>query len=531
MAATALAALVLQAAAAAALPVRIRSETAIAGQARFVQGGMLELRGQLLDDGGGPIADAPVELVAPALGQAVMLPCPGRRGAPGQPAARATVELRTGPDGGFCRRCYRVKTNQLAGGGFEPRPAVIDLDRERTMIGAVLSIEAAGEPGAYGSAGGAELGRGDLTLLLEDGSGRVLAQASTAGDGRVQLALSASALGEPGPGELRLRFAGSAELEAATDRQAVAKSAGVRLRLGAPVAPGDPRAGIHLTVLLETRHGQVAGGVVEASLAGRAIGAVPVHAGRGELLLTFDPGDADAVPLTVSYLPAAPWWRPASPLSLTVPVQGPSGARRILLGAAVLATAAWVMHGWRRARRPRRAEPPRAAAVATGISVVGGRGRAPRWDGRVIDAHEGTAVAGAEIQVCVPAVAGDGVLCRCRADGSGQFHLALQRRPDVAEIAVRAPGFSPARALLPAPGTLRVALVTRRRSVLARFVAWARRRGAPFDVEPEPTPAHVRRAAKDAAAIARWAGSVEQSAFGREEVDEAREEALRREEP
>ena len=66
---------------------------------------------------------------------------------------------------------------------------------------------------------------------------------------------------------------------------------------------------------------------------------------------------------------------------------------------------------------------------------------------------------------------------------------------------------------------LRIALVTRKRKLLERLVAWARRMGSPYDARPEPTPGHVRRAAKDGQ-VAGWAAAVEQAAFGGGDVDE-----------
>jgi hypothetical protein len=50
-------------------------------------------------------------------------------------------------------------------------------------------------------------------------------------------------------------------------------------------------------------------------------------------------------------------------------------------------------------------------------------------------------------------------------------------------------------------------------------VDWAKMRGKPFDVRPEPTPAHVRRVAGDDVNTARWASAVERAAFSGVEVD------------
>jgi hypothetical protein len=62
----------------------------------------------------------------------------------------------------------------------------------------------------------------------------------------------------------------------------------------------------------------------------------------------------------------------------------------------------------------------------------------------------------------------------------------------------------------------------RKRLLIAHLVAWANKKGAPFDARPEPTPAHVRDAAGRGSPVGVWADTVEQAAFGGEDVDEPR---------
>jgi hypothetical protein len=81
---------------------------------------------------------------------------------------------------------------------------------------------------------------------------------------------------------------------------------------------------------------------------------------------------------------------------------------------------------------------------------------------------------------------------------------------------------------LPPAGELSIALVLRRRELLVRLVGWARKRGRPFDVKPEPTPGHVRRAAADDFQTARWADAVERAVFGSEDVDARVEREIER---
>jgi hypothetical protein len=77
-------------------------------------------------------------------------------------------------------------------------------------------------------------------------------------------------------------------------------------------------------------------------------------------------------------------------------------------------------------------------------------------------------------------------------------------------------------------GELQISLVSRRRTLLRRLVEWAKRRGAPFDASPEPTPAYIKRMAGEDARTARWAGAVENAAFGLEAVDSALETEIER---
>jgi len=107
------------------------------------------------------------------------------------------------------------------------------------------------------------------------------------------------------------------------------------------------------------------------------------------------------------------------------------------------------------------------------------------------------------------------------ADEAGEFAFDLETAPpQEAELVVEAPLHVDLRQKLPAGGVLEIAVVSRRRKLLERLVGWARRRGAPYDVRPEPTPGQVRRAAEAGnPAVAEWAGAIEQAAFDAGDVD------------
>jgi hypothetical protein len=109
------------------------------------------------------------------------------------------------------------------------------------------------------------------------------------------------------------------------------------------------------------------------------------------------------------------------------------------------------------------------------------------------------------------------------SDPSGAFRLApVDARPGD-ELVAEGPLHTPLRRPLPAAGELEVALVSRKRALLDRLVSWARHKGKPYDVGPEPTPGHVRRASSDAFPVARWADAVERAAYGGQPVDKSAE--------
>jgi hypothetical protein len=142
------------------------------------------------------------------------------------------------------------------------------------------------------------------------------------------------------------------------------------------------------------------------------------------------------------------------------------------------------------------------------------------WRGRIVDAHEGTSVRGARVWVERGTFDGRSVLASVGADAHGVFVLPhIPALVGDEQMAVEAPLHARLVQRLPPAGELSIALVLRRRALLARLVSWAQLRGRPFDVKPEPTPGHVRRAAAGDFPTARWADAVEKAVFGGGDVD------------
>ncbi|WP_437784930.1 carboxypeptidase regulatory-like domain-containing protein [Sorangium sp. So ce1097] len=525
------------------------------------------VRGSVVDDARSAIAEAPLSIEAISSGGAPVELPPAERCAPGgaarpreHRASQGGYVLATDERGAFCLRgraqlagaTLRIR---FAGGKlhepseakipieahaapltpvtlrFDPPVDAIDLDRPTANITVSLRIERSGA-----LARGAPFERERLTVALEDERGAKLAEAPTGGDGRARFELATESLGGAGQGVLRARFDGTDALARASVSDGVVRYAQVTLALSRPVEPARAEDGVPIDVDVRSSRGPVEGGVVEALRAGEPVGAANVTAGKARVIAAFTAEREGTVPITLRYVPAAPWWIPGAELAIDVPVAGPGVWRQIALGAVVLAIAGWVLGGWRRA--PKRAEPragdekPAAPPGRAGVRIMGPLEDATGWRGVVSDAHDGAPIAQAELTIVVPAFDGSGVVARAVTDDGGEFSIEAPHRSD-AKLVVRAATHSSYEQALPPPSKLGIALVTRRRAVLDRLVRWARRQGAPFEGPPEPTPGHVRRAASRAQQhdVERWATRIEHAAFGPEPVDERVEQELGTSEP
>ncbi len=419
---------------------------------------------------------------------------------------------------------------------LDPRRPVLPLDEERLALDVTASTEDDGITSAAPN----------LPLEFSNETGKPLGRAVTDAEGRARLVVDGATLGTPGRGELRVTFAGNGAAGAATYATEVERRTAIVL--DAPAAPGgqlplassSPERGVPLEVVARTSCASRGcpgspTGTVEVDLAGgdatATLGAATLDQGRAEVLVRFARPERgpSQVPLVVRYVPDVPWFEPLAPLALVQPVKPPSGWDRAALGLASLAVVAWLVAG----RLPRREAVDRSARaprerVEARVEVLQVGAAGSGWRGRVVDAHEGTPVAGA--RVAIERASFDQVEARSVAtsDATGGFFLgAADVLPGdrlVAESSLHARTAQPA----PQPGELRVALVTRRRALLERLVTWAARRGRPFDARPEPTPRHVRNAARPGDAVAAWADAVEQAVYAGTAIDAQGEEEVDR---
>ncbi|MCA9624071.1 MAG: hypothetical protein KC731_33840, partial [Myxococcales bacterium] len=405
---------------------------------------------------------------------------------------------------------------------FEPRPLVIELDRDQVAISGILDL----------SSSTAHAPRGGHTVELLDERNTALAAGLSSGDGKVRLSLDPAKLDGPGHGLLRLRFAGDSTLEKAEDEQPITRRALVTLTLASPAEATDPGDAASLALELTTKRGAVDGGVVEALVDGASRATAPVAEGKATLEVPIPIEQQGTTQVSLRYLPASPFFQPGPVLEVAIPIAPPSMTLRALLAALVVAVGAWVTVSWRRSKKT-----PRLGAgdllLTPGVHVVKSEAGTNAWSGVVVDAHDGHRLRGVTVLVRAPSLESDGVLVEVTSDAQGEFAFALERRPDGAELLAASDHYAEERRALPAGGTLRVALITRRRALVRRLVRWAKARGRPYDAAPEPTPAQVQQAAilRDREEVEVWAREVEAAAFGPSDVDAAVEERITELEP
>ena len=533
------------------------------------------IRGELIDDAGSPIPRAPITIQAFAPGDlrtpirlASLDPCeaPSQRGR-GVVSADGTID--TDDRGTFCvlgkasipKVVFKVRyagskihdafETQLSVEPdqdhllrtlvrFEPPPETIDLDKETVTITASLRIDRndAGRPGSPPAAR-----REGIALTLDDEHAQRLAEAATGGDGRARFEVKTATFAGPGAGDVVARFAGKPGIAKASVTQPIVRRADVYLALSHPIERADADDGFAIDVDVTTSRGAVDGGVVEvirslgaSKTSGESVGAGEVVHGHARVVVSFASGGASTVPIFLRYVSSAPWFRAGPVLQTEVSLAGPGILKEILVALVVLAAAAWVVGGWRRAPKapvaPGELVLPAMPPGKAGVQVLGPARGVSGWSGVVSDAHEGTPIARARLAIVAPSFQGDGVVAEVFTDEHGAFTLEAAHRSD-ARLVVESALHSAYEQALPPPSALGVALVTRRRALLDRLVRWARRQGAPYDGTPEPTPGHVRRVAARGSAeeIEVWARRVEHVAYGPDPVVEPVEREVRSVEP
>jgi hypothetical protein len=403
---------------------------------------------------------------------------------------------------------------------FDPTPRVVSLDAPKISLEAAALVEDDGtnqvKPG--------------LSLALANESGAELGRSVTDASGRARFTVDAARIGPPGRGSLRVSFEGNRETAFGVHVADIERRVKVALRV--PAAESGtleallPDDGIPLVVEVASAMGPVAEGGVEARIGDTVVGAAPVERGIARLTLTFAAQGSEAL-VRLRYVPSAPWYEPLGEATIKVPIHGPgllAKAPILLAGLAVLAVFLIGRVASKRSKPEPAPAPSNVDEEPTGkprLDVVrAATSGEVGWRGRVVDAHDGTPLRGATVSIERGTFEGKNILASVTSDARGAFELPrIEGLVGDERMAVEAPLHARLLQPLPVGGELSVALILRRRAVLGRLVGWARRRGRPFDVKPEPTPGDVRRAAIDNVQTARWADAVERAVFGGGDVD------------
>src|SRR6185503_894591 len=97
----------------------------------------------------------------------------------------------------------------------------------------------------------------------------------------------------------------------------------VTLALSHPLDAQSGDDGVAIDVDVSSARGPVDGGVVEAIRGGESVGAATVQAGHARVIASLTSERAGRIPVSLRYVPAAPWWRPGPELAVEVPLTGP----------------------------------------------------------------------------------------------------------------------------------------------------------------------------------------------------------------
>jgi|GEM_PF-655321 len=412
---------------------------------------------------------------------------------------------------------------------FDPTPRILQLDAPQTTIEAVATLDDEGSGRASVAPG--------LELVLANEKEEI-AREVTDRSGRARFALPGVRLGPPGPGELRVSFAGNDETARASHTEDVERR--LKVAVGVPeeergeLAGGVPEDGIPLLAEVHSSLGPVSEGSVEARIGDVVVGAAPVENGIARLTLTFAAHGEEAL-VRLRYVPASPWFEPLGERAVRIPIRGPGLLSKTPILLAGLAVLAFFLIGRVSAQKakpeplpPKKAEAERQREAKPRMEVVRRAERGDEgWTGRVVDAHEGTPIAGARVWIERGTFEGQSIVASAETDAEGRFVLpGIGPTSGDERLSAEARLHARLTTDLPAPSEIGIALAARRRALLARLVSWARRRGPPFDTRPEPTPGHVRRVASDDASVARWAEALERVAFGPGDVDARAEQEV-----
>lgn len=531
---------------------RVRAETSFSGLGLSRHGEWLDLSGTLRDDAGVPVVGAEVVLSASGLEPTRILDCAGH----GVPETATAGAVPTDAGGTFCVRFpssvpLAGATITFAGDAFRTDvglaiPGALSAQRLRLRFDSPRLAASLDEPvflvnvttDVADGGGSTDPIRLTLSHRTEPGAQETeLGAADLIAGAVAKFNVETRLLGSPGSGRLVASFAGSDRLAAVEESIPIERRATVRLALALELSASDPADGIDLLVGASSAIGAVPGGWVEATLDAHPVGTGKVLVGAARVNARFAAPRGRSARLELRYIPEESGWAPGTAVAIDVPLtkRKPWTLLPWFLTAAGIAY--WVVvRTWRRPKSSPRARPRDAGSSGRAAVDVLSRGAARSgWSGRVLDAHDGTPIGGAQVQLLVPVFDGEGIAGTHVAGDDGSFTIphVEAARSDGARLVVSAPHHSTLREPVPPDGVLSVCLVSRRRTLLERMARWVARMGAPWATTKDPTPGEVATLAarENREEVAAWATAVERAAYGPVAPDERRESELTTSEP
>lgn len=339
--------------------------------------------------------------------------------------------------------------------------------------------------------------------------------------------VSRERFGNPGPVELGLRFDGDDQFAPFSLKRKVVRAIAVAVEPRS--IPNRVTAGeaLRIDCDVRTRRGPVTSGSIEltANDAHQTLARVSKD-GAATVVLTTNQTQTK-LNLQLRYIPAQEGYMPPPPRTYLVTFVPPSPWRFSGWVVAGLLVFGWFT--WSRRRPPEVKEEPKPLVVPpprAHIEVLGPpSNESIGWEGLVVDAHEGIPLGAARVALVVHGFEGSTVIYEIRSDESGTFRIPKSAVPQGirCELFVEAETYATFSTELPAPGQVKLYLVSIRRAILDRLVAWSKRRGLPFRSKSEPTPAWVAQVAHQRGnpEIERWAQAVSVAAFGKDPPTDA----------
>lgn len=557
--------------------VHAQPQLRIEAQSRFeriavtARGDRIEVRGQLVDDNGTPLAQMPltVRFSSMRAGRASLQPCSARTSR----TQRARLTLQTDKNGHFCLSTSKTpapsrapklilafagdryhKSTTLA---VSPTPTVlrpslrftnpiVEFKLGQSVQNLSLDLNL---PPASASASN-EHRHVELALVGNGSSTNLGSQPVAEGDSTVEFSVNTARVGAPGPGRL-VAVLHSPDAPPATAQAVLMRTVIVELSLVSTEGSskggfeGASTAFVELQFATSTGLRHPAQGFIRVwSNSALRAQSSPLRGGIATVVLPrLNITDRNALDeeLLIEFVPSAPGWLPgtALPLSLSEALSSSHQWLWLLLLAAVILTC---LPRRRHKPRPLASPVPRpSASTMRPLSGISLRPLAPAngfegWLGHVRDAHDGQPICPALLELTVPNFRGAETVLQARTNKAGQFELsaagfALQ---DGIALRVRAPQHSTLTCELPLYRELNLVLSSRRRTLLEHLLRWGiGQKSGVLKSTDEPTPSQILSAIDpiEDPDTAAWTQKMREQIYGPVPVDAETEAKLLESEP